>query len=73
MHDIECPYCEKPLDICHDDGKGYYENIKHQMECSGCGKTFTFTTSISFSYEPERADCLNENGKHEMEIIKSPL
>lgn len=61
--DIECPYCEQELDINHDDGFGYEEGVKHQMECPHCEKSFVFETSISFYYEPEKADCLND-GKH---------
>lgn len=57
--DLECPYCEKELEVCHDDGFGYEEGVKHQMECSYCEKAFVFETSISFHYEPEKADCLN--------------
>lgn len=62
--DLECPYCEKELDVCHDDGFGYEEGVKHQMECGHCGKSFVFETSISFYYEPDRADCLND-GNHD--------
>lgn len=62
--DLECPYCEKELEVCHDDGFGYAEGVKHQMECDGCGKHFVFETSISFYYEPEKADCLND-GNHD--------
>ena len=65
--DIECPYCEKELDINHDDGFGYEEGVTHQMECGHCGKSFVFTTSISFYYEPEKADCLND-GKHNYQL-----
>lgn len=61
--DIECPYCEKELDINHDDGFGYEEGVKHQMECPHCEKSFVFETSISFCYEIEKADCLNDD-KH---------
>lgn len=61
--DLECPYCEKELEICHDDGFGYEEGVKHKMQCDGCGKHFVFETSISFYYEPEKADCLND-GNH---------
>jgi len=61
--DINCPYCDAELDIDHDDGAGYQENVVHQQECSECDKMFVFTTSISFSYEPEKADCLND-GEH---------
>lgn len=62
--DLECPYCEKELDICHDDGFGYEEGVKHQMECGYCEKSFVFETSISFYYDPEKADCLND-GNHD--------
>jgi hypothetical protein len=59
MSDLGCPYCETGLDICHDDGFGYEEGMAHEMECRECGKNFTFHTNISFSYWPEKADCLN--------------
>ena len=62
--DLECPYCETELEICHDDGFGYEEGVKHQMECWRCEKSFVFETSISFDYDPEKADCLND-GNHE--------
>jgi len=65
--DIECPYCEKELDINHDDGFGYEEGVKHQQECPHCEKQFVFETSISFYYEPEKADCLND-GKHNYKL-----
>lgn len=61
--DLECPYCEKELEVCHDDGFGYDEGVKHQMECVFCEKSFVFETSISFYCEPEKADCLND-GNH---------
>lgn len=57
--DLNYPYCDKELEVCHDDGFGYEGGVKHQMNCNGCGKRFVFETSISFSYEPEKADCLN--------------
>ena len=65
--DIECPYCEKEFDICHDDGFGYQEGVKHQVECPHCEKMFVFETSILFYYEPKKADCLN-NGSHNYEL-----
>lgn len=64
--DINCPYCDAGLNINHDNGFGYQEDIKHQMECENCNKTFVFTTSISFYYEAEKADCLNGK-KHKYE------
>lgn len=65
--DLNCPYCDAGLEVCHDDGFGYEEDVKHEMECSHCGKQFIFKTSVVFHYEPEKADCLND-GKHEYEI-----
>ena len=64
--DIECPYCKHEQDINHDDGYGYSEDEIHQQTCGNCDKTFTFTTSISFSYEVSKADCLND-GEHDFE------
>lgn len=59
MKDIECPYCGEEQDINHDDGYGYKEDEAHQQQCGKCEKTFVFYTSIHFSYEPRKADCLN--------------
>lgn len=58
-YDIECPYCGHEQDICHDDGFGYEEGVRHELECHGCGKSYVFETSISFYYEPYPAECLN--------------
>ena len=63
MSDVECPYCEQSQDINHDDGYGYDEGKLHQQQCVECDKTFTYTTSISFYYEAQKADCLN-GGEH---------
>lgn len=59
MSDIDCPYCGHEQEVCHDDGAGYDESVTHQMACCYCDKEFVFTTYISFSYTPEKADCLN--------------
>lgn len=64
MNDVNCPYCDAEQDINHDDGVGYEENVRHEQQCNACGKTFTYTTSISFYYEAEKADCLN-GGEHD--------
>lgn len=63
MEDIRCPYCDEPHEVIHDDGYGYEENTMHEMECSDCGNTFGFTTSISFYYESHKTDCKNK-GEH---------
>ena len=59
MSDLNCPYCDAELEVCHDDGFGYEEDKAHEMECDECGKNFVFHTHISFNYHPEKADCLN--------------
>lgn len=64
MSDIECPYCDADIEICHDDGAGYAEDELHQQTCGSCDKTFTFTTAISFDYSARKADCLN-GGAHD--------
>jgi len=55
-YDVECPYCECGQEICHDDGYGYEEGVYHEQQCSDCGKTFVFKTSISFDYEVSKAN-----------------
>lgn len=63
MKDVECPYCGAELEINHDDGYGYSESDIHQQQCGKCERYFTYTTSISFYYSVEKADCLND-GEH---------
>jgi hypothetical protein len=60
-NDIECPYCGHPQDINHDDGYGYSEDRKHEQQCTSCDKHFAYVTSIIYSYEAFKADCLNDN------------
>lgn len=69
MDDCNCPYCGAEIEINHDDGYGYCEDETYQQECHACGKTFVYTTDISYSYSPEKADCLNEGGKHDWKPI----
>jgi hypothetical protein len=59
MSDMECPYCGADQEVNHDDGCGFEEDKLHEQQCSECDKYFVFTTYISFSYNPHKADCLN--------------
>jgi hypothetical protein len=61
MADLECPYCEKELYVNHDDGFGYDEGVKHEMECDHCGKRFVFETVISFDYYPDCPHYISNN------------
>ena len=63
MSDIYCPYCDAAQEINHDDGYGYEECVSHEQCCGECDKNFTYTTSITYYYEAEKADCLND-GNH---------
>lgn len=58
--DTYCPYCEKGIDIDHDDGYGYEEDKVFTQTCEHCDKTFSYTTSTSFYYETEKAPCQND-------------
>lgn len=70
MSNIECPYCQADNGVCHDDGAGYQEGVKHEMQCSTCDHCFTFETTINFSYYPEKADCLN-GAPHDLFVYNS--
>lgn len=69
-YDVRCPYCSEDLKINHDDGYGYEQDELHQQECSKCLKLFTYTTSLIFFYNAEKADCLNE-GEHQYEKTRT--
>lgn len=58
--DVQCPYCDEWQEINHDDGYGYKEDEYHQQQCCDCDKNFVYLTSISFYYESQKADCLND-------------
>ena len=73
IDDVDCPYCGEPQEINHDDGNGYDENETHQQQCSDCDKTFIFTTSISYYYEAEKADCLNDKEHTFEKISRYPM
>ena len=66
MADMNCPYCSAEQDVCHDDGQGYAEDVKHEHWCCDCDKRFVFQTYISLSYEAAPAECLND-GVHYFE------
>jgi len=66
--DVECPYCGKWQEINHDDGYGYEEGKIFTQECRDCEKTFTYTTSISYYYDAEKAPCQN-GAPHDFQSI----
>ena len=72
MSDVNCPYCDAEVEINHDDGYGYEEDRTFEQECSHCEKCFSFTTSIWFLYQANKADCLNGSEHKYEESITFP-
>lgn len=70
-HDLNCPYCDAEIEICHDDGNGMDEDKTHQDECHECGKKFIFHTNISVDHYPDKAPCLNDEAPHEWRKVVS--
>jgi len=57
--EVDCPYCCADVSFNHDDWFWYVEDEIYELQCSECEKNFIFTSSISYSYFSEKADCLN--------------
>lgn len=55
MYDVECPYCDKEINIEHE---GEYE-VLCEYQCPHCEKYFVYTASLHVHYSAEKADCLN--------------
>ena len=53
---VICPYCGHAMepDLGYADWPEIYEDGSHDTECPECGKTFTLSTSVSYSWETER-------------------
>ena len=46
------------------------KEIPVTIKCPECEKYFTFTTAISFTYDPRKADCLN-GAEHKWEMTRA--
>lgn len=68
--DMRCPYCGSGEEVCHDDGRGYEEDVRHEHTCSSCDNTFVFTTSIHYYYHAYQADCLN-GSPHDLHLTNT--
>lgn len=68
--DVKCPYCGADNEICHDDGYGLEEGVKHQQECRECERTFVYDTTICLYYEAYPAPCI-DSGKHKWEETRT--
>ena len=67
-----CPYCNADIEIDHDDGYGYNEDEINEQDCPECGKTFCYTTYISYSYNLFEAPCKNGEPHNYKEIHGYP-
>lgn len=70
--DVQCPYCGVGNEICTDDGCGMDESKLEFQECRNCEKVFSFSTSIIFVYNAEKADCQNGADHHYKITSTSP-
>ena len=68
--DLECPYCGCVMDVSCYEIDRLSECDLNEKVCEECGKSFVFTTSVSFSYHGHRADCLN-GAAHKYESTRS--
>lgn len=64
MDTVECPYCEKDVSICHDDGAYYNDDETEEIECDHCEKKFLVRSSMSWDFCGEKAECLNDGNHH---------
>ena len=46
MDEVECPYCGKETEVCHDDGACFEEDVLHETSCDHCDKTFVLTRMV---------------------------
>lgn len=65
MNDATCPYCNRDVEVGHDDGYGLDEDGRFEQECDHCDKTFAYTVCFSIDHETFKADCLN-GGDHNL-------
>ena len=60
------PYCGDDVEIDYV-GYGFEEDETYEQWCERCDKTFAYTASISYTYYPHKADCLN-GGEHRYKL-----
>ena len=68
--EVECPYCWCEVAFDYDDWFCYAEDELHELQCTECYKNFVFITSIMYSYESQKADCLND-WNHDYQLVRS--
>lgn len=57
--DVICPWCGYRYgsdELGYADWPEFFEDGEHGMFCDECGKPFTLTVNVSYSYDTERAE-----------------
>lgn len=69
MDTVTCPYCDEDVELNHDDGKHYDEDRSEETQCSSCDKYFMVSAFCLWTFEANKADCLND-GDHDWQKIR---
>lgn len=56
MKDVQCPYCDTEIELCHDDGAHYGDDNTEDEQCPECDQTFQVTTNMYFTHSATCAD-----------------
>ena len=57
--EVICPWCGYTYGvdlIVYADWPEFFEDGEHDIVCDKCGKAFTLTVNVSYSYDTERAE-----------------
>lgn len=61
---VDCPYCgEIQYANLFEYECGYKEDEVYHQDCDHCNHVFVYTATVSYSYEVDKAPCLN-GGEH---------
>lgn len=70
METVNCPYCGELTELNMDNGAYYNEDRRESDYCEYCDKYFMVSAYCVWSYEAEKADCLND-GKHKYKLTNT--
>ena len=73
MYEVECPYCNKEVEIEADYINFDQESI-NEIDCPKCECTFVATTYIDVNLcQPRKAPCLNGDPHNYRKVSRYPL
>ena len=67
--DLECPYCEYPVQPGEEDRE---EDYLYERECPHCDMIFTYRIQYEINYTSEIAPCLNGAAHSFTKIVGYP-